>query len=167
MLLAELKKQLSITALLHIPFYSVLACEQFKQKQSFPNRKTEIFKKLVVCLMQRYASQHRCLQHSQSCPQRPSKALSTALQCHSKETRNIKVQIGHFGDSGFAQFVPGMMCCKGLEVIDFRLCDLISVSMASLKSIIRSNTHTLKILSVGNNQEIGDAGLAALADGIL
>ena len=53
-LLAELRYQPSVAALMCTPFFSLLVCEQFKEHRALPTRKTQIFKNVLLRLLQRH-----------------------------------------------------------------------------------------------------------------
>ena len=58
-----LDKQPSIASMMHAPLFCLLICDLFQEQQELPSRRTEIFQKIVVALLHRYA-QTRQLQIS-------------------------------------------------------------------------------------------------------
>ena len=54
-LLSLLDKQPSIASMMHAPLFCLLVCDLFQEEQELPSRKTEIFQKIVVALLHRYA----------------------------------------------------------------------------------------------------------------
>ena len=57
-LLSLLKKQPDIAGMLHAPLFCVLVCDLFREEQALPSRRTELFEKIVVALLHRYAKVH-------------------------------------------------------------------------------------------------------------
>ena len=54
-LLSLLDKQPSIASMMHAPLFCLLVCDLFQEEQELPSRRTEIFQKIVVALLHRYA----------------------------------------------------------------------------------------------------------------
>ena len=54
-LLSLLDKQPSIASMMHAPLFCLLVCDLFQEEQELPPRRTEIFQKIVVALLQCYA----------------------------------------------------------------------------------------------------------------
>ena len=50
-----LDKQPSIASMMHAPLFCLLICDLFQEQQELPSRRTEIFQKIVVALLHRYA----------------------------------------------------------------------------------------------------------------
>ena len=57
-LLSVLDKQPSIASMMHAPLFCLLVCDLFQEEQELPSRRTEIFQKVVVALLHRYAQTH-------------------------------------------------------------------------------------------------------------
>ena len=57
-LLSLLKKQPAIGGMLHAPLFCLLVCDLFQEEQDLPSRRTELFEKIVVALLHRYAKAH-------------------------------------------------------------------------------------------------------------
>ena len=55
-LLSEVAMRPSLRALMQTPFFMFLVCEQFKEKEALPDRKTTLFQSMVIRLLQRYAA---------------------------------------------------------------------------------------------------------------
>ena len=54
-LVSLLDKQPSIVTMMHAPLFCLLVCDLFQEEQELPSRRTEIFQKIVVALLHRYA----------------------------------------------------------------------------------------------------------------
>ena len=54
-LLSLLEEQPSIATMMHAPLFCLLVCDLFQKEQELPSQRTEIFKKIVVALLHRYA----------------------------------------------------------------------------------------------------------------
>ena len=54
-LLSLLDKQPSVASMMHVPLFCLLVCDLFQEEQELPSRRTEIFEKIVVALLHRYA----------------------------------------------------------------------------------------------------------------
>ena len=54
-LLARLDGHKHVAALMHTPLFCLLICDLFEEMQELPSRKTDIFEKLVIGLLRRYA----------------------------------------------------------------------------------------------------------------
>ena len=54
-LVSLLDKQPSIASMMHAPLFCLLVCDLFQEEQKLPSRRTEIFQKIVVALLHRYA----------------------------------------------------------------------------------------------------------------
>ena len=57
-LLSLLHNQPSIASMMHTPLFCLLICDLFREDQDLPFRRTEIFKKVVVAVLRRYAKAH-------------------------------------------------------------------------------------------------------------
>ena len=57
-LLTLLDKQPSIASMMHVPLICLLICDLFQEKHRLPTRRTELFEKIVVALLHRYADTH-------------------------------------------------------------------------------------------------------------
>ena len=57
-LLSLLDKQPDIVSMLHAPLFCVLVCDLFQEEQKLPSRRTELFEKIVVALLHRFAKAH-------------------------------------------------------------------------------------------------------------
>ena len=58
-LLSLLEKQPAIGGMLHAPLFCLLVCDLFQEEQDLPSRRTELFEKIIVALLHRYAKAHR------------------------------------------------------------------------------------------------------------
>ena len=54
-LVSLLDKQPSIASMMHAPLFCLLVCDLFQEEKKLPSRRTEIFQKIVVALLHRYA----------------------------------------------------------------------------------------------------------------
>ena len=54
-LLLLLNKHPSIAGMMHTPLFCLLICDLFQEEQELPSRQTEIFEKIVVAVLRRYA----------------------------------------------------------------------------------------------------------------
>ena len=54
-LMSLLDKQPSIANMMHAPLFCLLVCDLFQDEQKLPSRRTEIFQKIIVALLNRYA----------------------------------------------------------------------------------------------------------------
>ena len=54
-LMSLLDKQPSIASMMHAPLFCLLVCDLFQEEQELPSRRTEIFQKIIVALLHRYA----------------------------------------------------------------------------------------------------------------
>ena len=54
-LVSILGRQSSIVSMMHAPLVCLLVCDIFQEEQKLPSRRTEIFQKIVVALLHRYA----------------------------------------------------------------------------------------------------------------
>ena len=57
-LLSLLEKQPEIGGMLHAPLFCLLVCDLFQEEQDLPSRRTELFEKIIVALLHRYAKAH-------------------------------------------------------------------------------------------------------------
>ena len=57
-LLSLLDKQPDIVSMLHAPLFCLLVCDLFQEEQKLPSRRTELFEKIVVALLHRFAKAH-------------------------------------------------------------------------------------------------------------
>ena len=57
-ILARLDVHPHVAALMHAPLYCLMICDLFKEKHELPDRKADVFEKIVVGLLRRYASSH-------------------------------------------------------------------------------------------------------------
>ena len=54
-LLSLLHNQPSVASMMHTPLFCLLICDLFREDQDLPSRRTEIFEKVVVAVLRRYA----------------------------------------------------------------------------------------------------------------
>ena len=71
-LLSLLNKQPSIANMMHAPLFCLLVCDLFQEEQELPPRRTEIFQKIVVALLQRYAKARDIKVPFQNCTDAPA-----------------------------------------------------------------------------------------------
>ena len=57
-LVSLLEKQPEIGGMLHAPLFCLLVCDLFQEEQDLPSRRTELFEKILVALLHRYAKAH-------------------------------------------------------------------------------------------------------------
>ena len=57
-LVSLLEKQPEIGGMLHAPLFCLLVCDLFQEEQDLPSRRTELFEKIIVALLHRYAKAH-------------------------------------------------------------------------------------------------------------
>ena len=71
-LLSLLNKQPSIANMMHAPLFCFLVCDLFQEEQELPPRRTKIFQKIVVALLQRYAKARDIKVPFQNCTDAPA-----------------------------------------------------------------------------------------------
>ena len=71
-LLSLLDKQPSIASMMHAPLFCLLVCDLFQEEQELPSRRTEIFQKVVVALLHRYAQTRDVQVPFQDCTDAPT-----------------------------------------------------------------------------------------------
>ena len=57
-LVSLLEKQPEIGGMLHAPLFCLLVCDLFQEEQDLPSRRTELFEKIIVALLHRFAKAH-------------------------------------------------------------------------------------------------------------
>ena len=57
-MLSHLDKQPSVASLSHAPLFCLMICDLFQEEQKLPSTRTEIFEKVVIALLHRYATAH-------------------------------------------------------------------------------------------------------------
>ena len=57
-LMSCLHNQPSVAGLMHAPLFCLMVCDLFKEGEELPTRRTEIFDKIMLALLQRYAIAH-------------------------------------------------------------------------------------------------------------
>ena len=79
-MLEQLAESLSILSLMHTPFFALLICEQFKDEGQLPRRRSDIFNRVTLRLVQRFAKQQRFKATFKSVEKAPGQLLDKVLE---------------------------------------------------------------------------------------
>ena len=79
-MLAKLVKNPSISLLMHTPFFAVLVCEQYKEMDQLPKRRSDIFSSVLLRLVQRYARCQRLKANFKAVRNAPENLYKSVLE---------------------------------------------------------------------------------------
>ena len=97
-LLSLLKKQPAIGGMLHAPLFCLLVCDLFQEEQDLPSRRTELFKKIVVALLHRYAKAHSLEEPFQDWDDAPASLREMVIRLGKVAFKGLKEKQLYFTD---------------------------------------------------------------------
>ena len=112
-LLSLLDKQPSIASMMHAPLFCLLVCDLFQEQQELPSRRTEIFQKIVVALLHRYAQTHDFKVPFQDWTDAPASLKELIIGLGKAAFQGLKKKQLYFTD---VELIKGGMPLEALEL---------------------------------------------------
>ena len=92
------EKQPEIGGMLHAPLFCLLVCDLFQEEQDLPSRRTELFEKIIVALLHRYAKAHSLEEPFQDWADAPASLREKVIGLGKVAFEGLKVKKLYFTD---------------------------------------------------------------------